>query len=377
MENLNEAASQMKQASSQIQSGKVSRGQQSQDSGQQSLDQAIKDLEEADQARAKNPEQDQKELDELAKAQEALREETKALAESMKSLSPKASEQSQQASESMGQAQQALKRNDPGEASDQEQEAIEKLDEAQKELDREKGEYVGLQQEEVLFFLKNEVEKLIKEQEDINGETARIANERKESGRLSRANKRGLLKLGRRQKSSFDKMDSMHKAISEEQGDSESMAFVWVMEQISSRMDRVSGWLNKRSTDRIVLFEEEQVMEGLGELLQTLKDEIEARKNMKPSPPSDGEPQPPSNGKPPLVSTLAEMLLIRRLQLRWNKENDRFWAGDPQFGDNAEVTDVEMLRQLAHRQNSIRKLFERLMQNMKVSPDGEDQGEGK
>ena len=72
------------------------------------------------------------------------------------------------------------------------------------------------------------------------------------------------------------------------------------------------------------------------------------------------------------MSVVAELLLIKRLQISWNRENDSFWAGDPKFGDEADPTDVELLRQLAHRQNAIRKLFERIMQNMQIELDEEE-----
>jgi hypothetical protein len=240
---------------------------------------------------------------------------------------------------------------------------MDQLDKAKKELDDEKGQYSQLQQEDILFHLKAVTEKLLKAQEEINANTLLIQEEEMANGRISRASRRQLGRLSERQSESKTKVGSMHTAIVEEQGEETSLAVAWLLEKLGSQMTEVVGALASQRADRLTVFQQGEIYAGLKDLLQTLEDELQVRRKQKQGEPSQG------NGKPNLVSIVAELLLIKRLQTGWNRDHDAFWTRNPTIGDNTDALELEVLRQLGNRQNEIRSLFERIMKKFEVAPD--------
>ncbi|HMS15593.1 MAG TPA: hypothetical protein PKA37_02060, partial [Planctomycetota bacterium] len=170
------------------------------------------------------------------------------------------------ASESMDAASQSLKRKDPGASSPSQQEALDQLEETKKKLDEEKGKYTQLQQEDVLFHLKAEAEKLIKTQEEINKSSTAIHDEVESNGRISRASRRQLGRLSDRQGESKSKVESMLKAIVEEQGEGTSMAIAWLLERIGTQMQEVVEALGAGRADRLTLFQQSEILTGLNDL---------------------------------------------------------------------------------------------------------------
>jgi myosin heavy subunit len=362
---LEKAAEQSQRSSQSMGEGRTDRAQQQQSESGRSLDRAISELEKAANADSKNPEQDAKALEDLERREEVLREETKALAESIKNLAPAASQSAAKASESMDAASQSLKRKDPGASSPSQQEALDQLEETKKKLDEEKGKYTQLQQEDVLFHLKAEAEKLIKTQEEINKSSTAIHDEVESNGRISRASRRQLGRLSDRQGESKSKVESMLKAIVEEQGEGTSMAIAWLLERIGTQMQEVVEALGAGRADRLTLFQQSEILTGLNDLKLTLEDELNTRRKQKQSPPNQSSP--PS--KPTLVSVVAELLLVKRLQDAWNRDHGAFWTRNPSIGENTDPLELEVLKQLGNRQNEIRSLFERIMKKLEVTPE--------
>ena len=66
---------------------------------------------------------------------------------------------------------------------------------------------------------------------------------------------------------------------------------------------------------------------------------------------------------------VAEILLIRRLQIAHNRESEAFFARQPKLGGDPDPIDAEILKRLTHREANIRALFEKLMELMQVPPE--------
>ena len=96
---------------------------------------------------------------------------------------------------------------------------------------------------------------------------------------------------------------------------------------------------------------EEDIMAALKEMIEALKKAQKDRDNKKPPGRSGGgQPQ-----EPPLVDALAELRMIRALQMRVNTRTARYSKMiEGEQADNAEL--VEALRRLAERQERIHRV---------------------
>ena len=99
-----------------------------------------------------------------------------------------------------------------------------------------------------------------------------------------------------------------------------SIAFPEVVEQLRDDMEEVSARLGQTKVDRITQGLEEEIIGTLEELIEALQ---QAQQDMEEGRP--GMPGQPGEGEdPPLVDVLAELKMIRSLQLRVNSRTKRY-----------------------------------------------------
>ena len=159
----------------------------------------------------------------------------------------------------------------------------------------------------------------------MNKETTRIDTERQAEGGLTRTHKRELKTLKEVEDQSAKRVGEMGEADQEGERPRRRAGF-------STRSGSTSAAsaesLEKNETGRLVQSIEDGVLQNLQELKQTLEDELAALRKKKPS---EDESQSQS-GKDPLVSMIAELLLIQRLQIAHNRESEAFFARQPKLG---------------------------------------------
>ncbi|WP_240928192.1 hypothetical protein [Thalassoroseus pseudoceratinae] len=133
-----------------------------------------------------------------------------------------------------------------------------------------------------------------------------------------------------------------------------SVAFPEAVEQLREDMLNVARRLNESKAGELTQAIEKDIIEALGEVLEALKKEMEKLKEKKKQQqkPKDGQPS-----DPPLVDQLAELKMLRSLQLRINRMTRRLsrMVNTPD-GELAEDPDiVDQLQQLSHRQRRIQE----------------------
>ena len=134
-----------------------------------------------------------------------------------------------------------------------------------------------------------------------------------------------------------------------------SVAFPEAVEQLREDMLTVARRLDGNDVGEITQAIERDIIEALAEAIEALKKELEKLKDKKKNP-----PPPPPNGEPPeppLVDLLAELKMLRSLQLRVNRMTKQFGRMiDSPDGEQAVKADVlEQLQRLAIRQARIQE----------------------
>ena len=131
--------------------------------------------------------------------------------------------------------------------------------------------------------------------------------------------------------------------------DGSSMALAEALGQVRQDIQQVADRLSAAKVDKITQGLEEDIIAALDEMLQALKKAIKDQEKRKQRPMPFGQGLPTD---PPLIDALAELRMIRTLQLRVNLRTDRY--SKLIQGEQAEQPDlIEALKRLAERQEHI------------------------
>jgi hypothetical protein len=101
-----------------------------------------------------------------------------------------------------------------------------------------------------------------------------------------------------------------------------SVAFPETVEMMRDDMQHVADRLSAAQIDRVTQGVEEEIIQTLEELIAALQKAQQDLKDKKPPPPMPQQPMDPSQR--PLVDQLAELKMIRSLQLRINSRTQRY-----------------------------------------------------
>ena len=133
--------------------------------------------------------------------------------------------------------------------------------------------------------------------------------------------------------------------------DGSAVAFPEAVEQMRDDMQQVVTRLAQTKVDKITQGIEEDIIAALKDMIAALKKAQKDQKKKK-KPPGDrsGPPQ-----EPPLIDMLAELKMIRALQMRVNTRTARYSKMiEGEQADNAEL--VEAIRRLAEREQRIHRV---------------------
>jgi hypothetical protein len=131
------------------------------------------------------------------------------------------------------------------------------------------------------------------------------------------------------------------------------------VQQLQEDMQQVLDRLGVPQVDEITLAVEEDLVASLEELVEAIREareQLEERKR-KQQDPQQQQQQPSSSGEPPeepLVEQIAELRMIRSLQLRVNRRTimyARMVEGD--VGQTRDPQVLNALRELAERENRV------------------------
>jgi hypothetical protein len=240
-----------------------------------------------------------------------------------------------------------IKKDRRTEAVPDQQEATRKLEEARKRLEEILRQKREEERERVLQDLKERCEKMKRMQEVVKENTIQL--EQKIKARPDGKPTRELETAANQQATEEDSIvTEADRAILILETEGSSVALTEVFKQIRNDMTHVSRRLVRTDVGPETQMIEQDIIDTLGEMIEALKQQIKQNRERKDSPP----PPPTDEKYKNLINLLAELRMIRSLQLRVN--NRTLVWGQRYQGELAQLPEiVTELRDLALRQHRI------------------------
>ena len=260
------------------------------------------------------------------------------------------------ARERMRAARQKLQRAERDGAVEEQEEAIRELEQAKAELEEILRQLREEEIEQILAMLQARFLKMLQMQRSVHEGTCR----------LDEASKDGMthnqeIEAARLSSQEAEIILEAEKALTLLREEGSAVAFPQALVQVRDDMRQVAGLLAEAKVGQVTQEIEEDVMAALEEMIEALEvaqEDAEKRRNQPPSGGRPGEPRDPS-----LVDLLAEIKMIRALQLRVNKRTERYskLIGGER-AENAEI--LEALHLLGQRQKQIHQITRDLERGM-------------
>lgn len=264
--------------------------------------------------------------------------------EKQQSPADSAVERIKQAQQRMQQAEERLQEAQRDESVEQQEQALRELEQAKAELEKILRQLREEELERMLVLLEARLRKMLEAQNQIYDQTIKL-NE--STGRAAEHELEiASATLGRKEEQIVGEVDRALILLKE---DGSSVAFPEALEQVREDMQTVAGRLRSVKTDKITQAVELDVIETLEEMLAALQQALKELREKRASPQQGSGGQP---GEQPLVDQLAELRMIRALQMRVNRRTefyDTLIKGD--HTEDAEL--LAALGKLAQRQQHI------------------------
>ncbi len=235
------------------------------------------------------------------------------------------------------------KKNRDNAARDQDQ-AIAELEKAKAKLEEILRQLREEEQKIMLAALEARFRKMLQMQVTIRKSSQQIAQIEPDK-RLPRHRARSI-QLARDEQ---DIVQEASKALILLREEGSSVAFPEAVQAIREDMQTTTKRLNEFQVDELTIAIEDDIIEALEEMVEALRKEMEKLEEGEKQKQQQGEPQDPA-----LVDLIAELKLLRSLQIRINRRTERY--GKPLKGEQVVKPDVlELLDQLSERQARIQR----------------------
>ncbi|MHC4845416.1 MAG: DUF4175 family protein, partial [Planctomycetota bacterium] len=276
----------------------------------------------------------------------------------------------QRAGEAMAGAESALRSGESREATLREREAAEELEQAQQSLAGERDKYEQLRQEEVLFRLGEELTALLEAHEAARIETLDLDRARAETDRLGRSQRRAVSRLAGQERDLAVQAETL-RATLQENG---AVAFTFSLSRCRDDLNTVAEELTRESTGSLVQSVQEDVSQRLRDLMAVLEDERERRRDAETTDPPPGQAQ--QQGEPQLVPTVAELLLIQRMEQAALARLESFIRLNPEILDADSYSDLEreLLDRWASEHDEVADMFRSMVAEAGGGPRPDEHG---
>ena len=252
----------------------------------------------------------------------------------------------------MRQAQERLEEAERTQAIEEQEEARRLLEEAKAELEEILRQLREEEIERTLAQLEERFRRMLEAELKIYEETQRLSKIPEEERNNQIVIQSGKLSLEQRRL-----VGEADKALLLLREEGSSVAFPESVEQMRADMDQVAQRLAEIKLERITLGLEEDIIAALEEMIEALQkaqQDAEQRRQQQ-TPPQSMSPQ-----DQPLVDAIAELKMIRALQMRVNTRTQRYarLLDDPEhpIGQATNNDLVESLGRLAEREARIRQI---------------------
>ncbi|MBA4017341.1 MAG: hypothetical protein C0483_09220 [Pirellula sp.] len=247
----------------------------------------------------------------------------------------------EEAQRRMEEAQKRLEEAKKDGAMKEQEEAIRELEQAKAELEEILRQLREEELARILEQLERRFTEMLRKQEAVYRDTkglhavplaSRGKGEEIESGRLSR--EEGLILV------------DADKALNILKEEGSAVAFPRTVEQMRDDIAQVVDLLAAVKVDELTLAIEEDVISALKELIEALQQAKKDMKDKKPQPPGEGQ----GENEKPLVDRIAELKMIRALQLRVNRRTRLI---NETVDVAADAGALEMLRKLSQTEQEV------------------------
>jgi hypothetical protein len=230
----------------------------------------------------------------------------------------RATQRLQRARQRMQKAQKQLENSKRGGAADEQQRAVEQLEQAKAELERILRQLREEELERMLVLLESRLRKMLDMQVEVYDETKRL------NGAVESLAAHELeIAAGRQSRKESLIVTEADRALVLLHEDGTSIAFPEAIEQAREDMQSISDRLRETKVDKFTQRLEEDVIEALEETLAMLQAALQQLRDQRGQPQRGGGGEP---GEQPLVDQLAELRMIRALQLRVNRRTEDYGA---------------------------------------------------
>ncbi|MEW6742558.1 MAG: hypothetical protein AB1486_07350 [Planctomycetota bacterium] len=331
-----------------------------QDQARQSLEEAEAALEQGrPELERQDPAARSEEFREQANRQDEIEAATRELMGRLEDLKTKGwKESAQSAREAMNRASRNLTGEEADQAVTEEREAEKELREAAEKLREDERQYESLRQEELFFRIKKELSKLRDDQVEIMQKLEELsAGQDEAGGRLRRSDRRRVRELGAEEKG----LASATREVEEKIRQDGSRVFTYILGRNIQDLEEVATLLDSTEPelDAYTLGIGHSVIRRFDELLLALDEEMERARQAARQQEEQAEPPPDAELKRSLVPPVAELLMIRRLEVNVREELRIFMAENA--GQELDEIDLEILRRLGHEHSSLTQLFDELV----------------
>ncbi len=216
----------------------------------------------------------------------------------------------------MRQARERLESANRGAAREEQQRAIEELEQARAELQEILRQVREEEVERLLVRIEARVRDMLRIQREVLSSTRRLAEDPRPAA--DRARQLESARIGREQATVSE---AAARALTLVRDDGSAVAVPQALEQVRDDADQSAARLSRGDVGSATVAIEEDIVAGLEELLAALE---RARRDPEAAQQSGAGGRPPAPGDQPLVDALAELKMLRSLQLRVNTRTSRF-----------------------------------------------------
>ena len=379
-QSLEEAARKMTESSEASRQGRQELSRKRQEEALDQLKKAKEQVEEKKKEQLAKLER-RKRFDRQSQEQKELARQTSDAAKQNKSSGqPQRSQQLQDASEKMEQAAENLDQGNPDEAEQNQEEALAKLQQQEEELREEEESLEELKREQELVSLVKELTETKDAQLEINTATAAVQRERP-AGRLSRRRRASLQRmvepLARQEGDLSDKVITLIGRLEEES----SRVFTFMLKNVSADMQQVRDLLLELETDSFTQFLQKGVVVDIERMIASLEEQLEVmkrqRQQQEQQQQEQQQQQQPQQQNEALVSMLAELLMLKNLQLEINRQTGQLEdLRQSNDGSSDSGQWSRALDRLQQRQGNVGRLVVELAEDFRKAQEQSQGGPG-
>lgn len=243
------------------------------------------------------------------------------------------------AEKSMRKAKEQIDEKNRAGAAREQDKAIEDLEDAAREAEEKLRQLREEERQELLANLQSRLSQLLDEQRLVRDETEVV--QQRTTGTAARGDRAKLNELARREGEIARGLDQVLAILVE---DGTAVAFPETIEQASRDADSAGALLAQGESLPIAVRYEEDIIEALSDLVESLRKEMTKKDPQKSPPEQNGAP-----GRSPLVEKLAELKMVRSLQERIHRRTT-------QLGTAATLSETDRssaTAELAERQHRV------------------------